>query len=215
MTKSTHEMIKKRLNILGEKVDTLLKELAPIEPTEEGNAKCDNEETVMDGFVDDLVKRIGEIMDEERLVGKIDVYLDDEKLTHIVRTAIEYEEDTEEDVEGYKEKDPMNLEVLVDFVDIFNYNPEINVVWEGLIEGHQPKEHLYDFSGALVLMNAGNSMCRKGWNGKDMYVNIQWPDQNSKMTKRPLYIKTTDGDLVPWTVSQEDVLASDWMFYNG
>lgn len=54
---------------------------------------------------------------------------------------------------------------------------------------------------------------RKGWNGKDQYIQIQNPDKHSKMTRPYVYIKTVQGDLVPWLASQTDLLADDWMLY--
>ena len=52
---------------------------------------------------------------------------------------------------------------------------------------------------------------RKGWNGKDQYIQIQNPDKHSKMTRPYVYIKTVQGDLVPWLASQTDLLADDWV----
>ena len=51
---------------------------------------------------------------------------------------------------------------------------------------------------------------RSGWNGKDMYITLQCPDENSKMTESYIYMKTADGELVPWVASQTDLLAEDW-----
>lgn len=51
---------------------------------------------------------------------------------------------------------------------------------------------------------------REGWNGKNQYIMIQNPTQLSKMTRPYIYIKTVQGDLVPWLASQTDILADDW-----
>jgi hypothetical protein len=51
---------------------------------------------------------------------------------------------------------------------------------------------------------------RKGWNGKGMWLELQLPDANSKMTLPYIYIRTAQGDTVPWLCSQTDALASDW-----
>lgn len=56
----------------------------------------------------------------------------------------------------------------------------------------------------------GKKVTRKGWNGKDMYLELQRPDENSKMTLPYIYMKTVQGDLVPWLASQTDLLAGDW-----
>ena len=52
---------------------------------------------------------------------------------------------------------------------------------------------------------------REGWNGKDMYITLQCPDDDSKMTLPYIYLKTADGELVPWVASQTDLLAEDWI----
>lgn len=53
-------------------------------------------------------------------------------------------------------------------------------------------------------------VCRSGWNGKNMYLELQVPDENSKMTLPYVYMRTAQGDLVPWLCSQTDLLAVDW-----
>ncbi len=51
---------------------------------------------------------------------------------------------------------------------------------------------------------------RADWNGKNMYLELQTPDTNSKMTLPYVYMFTAQGDLVPWLCSQTDLLATDW-----
>jgi hypothetical protein len=58
-------------------------------------------------------------------------------------------------------------------------------------------------------------VCRSGWNGKNMYLELQIPDANSKMSLPYVYMKTAQGDLVPWLCSQTDLLATDWEIANG
>lgn len=67
-----------------------------------------------------------------------------------------------------------------------------------------------EFQHALVNLKHGKSVARSGWNGKGMWVKVQWPDAHSKMTQPYIYMKTADGGLVPWLASQTDLLASDW-----
>ena len=67
-----------------------------------------------------------------------------------------------------------------------------------------------NFSEILFQIKAGKRCMRKGWNGKGMYVELQVPDEHSKMGLPYLYMSTVDGKLVPWTLSQTDVLAEDW-----
>jgi hypothetical protein len=67
-----------------------------------------------------------------------------------------------------------------------------------------------DFSAVLPLLKDGSRIARKGWNGKGMYLELQVPDAHSKMTLPYIYMKTVQGDLVPWLASQTDILADDW-----
>lgn len=67
-----------------------------------------------------------------------------------------------------------------------------------------------DFSWALTQLKKGSKISRRGWNGKDMWLNLQVPDENSKMRRPYIYMKPIDGDLVPWVASQSDLLAEDW-----
>ena len=67
-----------------------------------------------------------------------------------------------------------------------------------------------DFQYALQAMKEGCRVERTGWNGKGMWIAIQQPDENSKMTLPYVYMKTVQGDLVPWLCSQTDMLANDW-----
>ena len=72
------------------------------------------------------------------------------------------------------------------------------------------------FSQALTHLKNGIKMQRTGWNGKGLWVELQTPDENSKMTLPYLFIsypadaKNTPGALVPWIASQTDILAEDW-----
>jgi hypothetical protein len=64
---------------------------------------------------------------------------------------------------------------------------------------------------AVTLLRAGHRVSRYGWNGKGMFLELQAPDTYSKMTLPYVYMKTADGNLVPWLCSQTDLLARDWM----
>jgi hypothetical protein len=68
-----------------------------------------------------------------------------------------------------------------------------------------------NFGYALDLLKQNKSMTRLGWNGRGMYVQIQRPDAQSKMSRPYLYMKTVDDELVPWVASQTDLLADDWI----
>lgn len=84
-----------------------------------------------------------------------------------------------------------------------------------------------DFGTALHLMELGERVQRAGWNGKGMFVYIvpatSYPAQrNAKgvlvgdypddMVPYSAYmaLKSASGEVVPWTISQSDALATDW-----
>lgn len=76
-----------------------------------------------------------------------------------------------------------------------------------------------DFGKAIQLLKEGKRVARKGWNGKGIYIEMQKPDEHSKMTLPYIYIVTngliTDNPdapkgVVPWLASQTDMLAEDW-----
>jgi hypothetical protein len=77
-----------------------------------------------------------------------------------------------------------------------------------------------NFGMALENLKNGHRVCREGWNGKGIFIKLQTPDVNSKMTSPYIYIDTTGlqtdnpmapKSLVPWLASQTDMLAEDWM----
>jgi len=66
------------------------------------------------------------------------------------------------------------------------------------------------FGWAIKQLYNGQKVQRAGWNGPGQYLELQVPDEHSKMTLPYIYIKTVQGDLVPWLASQTDMLAVDW-----
>jgi len=68
-----------------------------------------------------------------------------------------------------------------------------------------------NFGHVLAWLADGKYAARSGWNGKNMWIHLQVPDDHSKMTLPYIYMKTAQGDLVPWLASQTDILAIDWM----
>ena len=69
---------------------------------------------------------------------------------------------------------------------------------------------LFGFDKAIQLLKEGTKLQRAGWNGKGQFLELQRPDENSKMTLPYIYITTVQGDRVPWLASQTDMLAEDW-----
>jgi hypothetical protein len=74
-------------------------------------------------------------------------------------------------------------------------------------------DHSFTFGEAIEALKAGERVTRLGWNGKDMWLALQVPDDHSKMTLPYIYMKTAQGDLVPWLASQSDMLSEDWQLY--
>lgn len=73
-----------------------------------------------------------------------------------------------------------------------------------------------NFGSALEALKSGMKVSRMGWNGKGLWLELQTPDANSKMTlpyifmSHPADAQNTPGARVPWLASQTDVLAEDW-----
>jgi hypothetical protein len=66
------------------------------------------------------------------------------------------------------------------------------------------------FGEAIERLKCGERVSRAGWNGKGMWLALQRPDRQSKMSLPFIYMKTATDDLVPWLASQTDMLAEDW-----
>lgn len=78
---------------------------------------------------------------------------------------------------------------------------------------------MLNFGQALVWLKKGKAVYRSGWNGKGMWLLLQTPDANSKMTLPYIYIEYPvghpaypNGSRVPWLASQTDILANDWAY---
>lgn len=78
-------------------------------------------------------------------------------------------------------------------------------------------QQTFDFGVALDALRVGGKCARTGWNGKGMWLECQFPDENSKMTLPYLYLNYPagevypDGARVPWLASQTDLLSEDWI----
>lgn len=82
-----------------------------------------------------------------------------------------------------------------------------------------------NFSQALDEIKSGKKVSRSGWNGKNMFVFLV-PGSRFKVSRPPLLgiypegteidyhahvdMRTATGQIVPWLVSQTDLLADDW-----
>lgn len=77
-----------------------------------------------------------------------------------------------------------------------------------------------NFGQALESLKIGQKVARNGWNGKGIFIELQVPDEHSKMTSPYIFIDTTGlqtenpdapKSRVPWLASQTDMLAEDWV----
>lgn len=82
---------------------------------------------------------------------------------------------------------------------------------------NEVEEKLYDFSTALDALKKWDSVAREWWNWKWLYITLQNPDSNSKMTRQYLFITAPawnwnykKQELIPWLASQSDLLSEDW-----
>jgi hypothetical protein len=78
------------------------------------------------------------------------------------------------------------------------------------------------FGQVIQYLKDGWKASRAGWNGKGIFIQLQVPDENSKMTHPYIYIDTTGLDTdnpnapknrVPWIASQTDMLSEDWIIF--
>ena len=85
-------------------------------------------------------------------------------------------------------------------------------------EAYRPCDAM-NFGLAIEAMRLGKKVARRGWNGKGIHIELQVPDEYSKMTHPYIFIDTTGlqtnnpdapKDRVPWLASQTDMLAEDW-----
>jgi hypothetical protein len=81
--------------------------------------------------------------------------------------------------------------------------------------GRERIDGLMDIGQAVRRLQSGDRIARAGWNGRGQYLELQTPDEDSKMTLPYVYIHTVQGDLVPWLCSQTDLLANDWETVDG
>lgn len=68
------------------------------------------------------------------------------------------------------------------------------------------------FEEALYLLRAGEKVMRTGWKNI-RYIELQKPDENSKMKRAYIFCVPIDNQLVPWTISNSDLFAQDWQVF--
>ena len=116
----------------------------------------------------------------------------------------------------------------IEAIDVNFINPDCWFVNREFInKNYKDLENSYlNFGEALVLLKKGYKVARVGWNGKGMFVFLV-PGSRFKVNRPPLMgiypegteieyhahidMKTAQGYVVPWTISQTDALAEDWV----
>lgn len=82
-----------------------------------------------------------------------------------------------------------------------------------------------NFGEAIEALKSGKKVCRKGWNGKGMFLYLvsagSYPvkmdaaksiaDENGNVSYGPyVALKAANGIVYPWNASQADMLSNDW-----
>jgi Protein of unknown function (DUF2829) len=90
-------------------------------------------------------------------------------------------------------------------------NPQAPESLRHLFMGGSAMSEAHDIGWAVKQLWNGEKVARAGWNGRNMWLELERPDRDStRMTVLYVSMKTAQGDLVPWTCSQTDLLAIDW-----
>ena len=124
-----------------------------------------------------------------------------------------------------KNEDPDEPVYLVEYTDGGKPNDErhagyITMSPKEVFDNAYRQNGQLAFGDAVIALKQGKKVCRSGWNGKGMWLNLigsESYDVGSKSmqgaTKLLPYIamKTVGDELVPWLASQTDVLAEDWL----
>jgi len=65
---------------------------------------------------------------------------------------------------------------------------------------------------AVGVMKDGGKVTRKGWNGKGMWLRLLngGITDHGEVARGAVVMRTVDNEIVPWTCSQTDLLATDW-----
>jgi hypothetical protein len=77
---------------------------------------------------------------------------------------------------------------------------------------------LHGIGWAVKQMWGEQNVMRPGWNGKGMWLAIRHPSRAAPMIPQEMsvpyiYMRTSQGDFIPWLASQADLLATDWMIF--
>lgn len=65
---------------------------------------------------------------------------------------------------------------------------------------------------ALSALKQGQRVTREGWGApeQNIYIELQEPDQNSKMTQPYIFMNTPEYGNAPYALCNEDIMEDDW-----
>lgn len=70
-------------------------------------------------------------------------------------------------------------------------------------------EEIFSFGVALGVMKDGGKVRLGKWS-EDVFISIQSPDENSKMTAPYMYVTSRFG-MVPWIPTMIEMLSDEWL----
>lgn len=91
---------------------------------------------------------------------------------------------------------------------IHHFDGYTSWVEKEIFESIYRKSGSMTFGHALKFLKLGSEVRRKSWNDKGMFLTLE--SDNDLTDFECIWMNTADDEPVPWTVSQEDVLAEDW-----
>lgn len=106
--------------------------------------------------------------------------------------------------------------------DLVHCNSD-KIIIESYEFGTAEDEEKMNFGDALEILKMGGRVARKGWNGKEQYIelasNISYQDQRGEVVNcdheaignQAIAFVGTSGVQMGWLASQADMLAEDWV----
>jgi hypothetical protein len=70
---------------------------------------------------------------------------------------------------------------------------------------------IHDIGWAVKQLWNGDRVTRAGWNQRGVFLELHKPNSYSAFSEPYVVISATHGDTMPWTCSQIDLLATDWL----
>jgi len=178
-------------------------------------------ETIVNEFIEAAVKEVRKRINKDIMTYDKEVYVNTDNvlrikpvLTHeelksaaklglrnkaIVQSIDFYDVPTQESVVQIKDG---GLKINCDGIKVNHGKGNITFNHEGLS---------FDFGVALEYIKQGINVCRKGWNGKGLYVKLEKGGDYEFSEILPYFvIKNTSNSFNTWVPSVSDLMADDW-----